>query len=128
MIKRLIDLVDLVDSIQSLNQLYEIEEREKWRPGTTCVIGDSILSNLDEKRLGRNSMVKVRYHTGGTVGDMYHHVKPILRCPTYIILHCGTNNATYQSAQIVLNNILNLKHFIEVNLPSCTVIISTAES
>ena len=57
---------------------------------------------------------------------MYHHVKPILkRCPTYILLHCGTNNATYQNAQIFLDSILNLKHFIETNLPSCTVVIST---
>lgn len=101
-------------------------EIPKWKHGTVCILGDSILCNLDEKRLGRDSNVKVRCYPGGTVEDLFDHVKPILkRSPTFIILHIGTNNATNQNSRTIMNNILKLKLFIETNLPSCTVIIST---
>ena len=85
-----------------------------------------LLCNLDEKRLGRDSKVKVRCFPGGTVEDMFDHVKPILkRSPTYIILHIGSNNAPNQDPRTIMDNILKLKLFIETKLPSCTVIVST---
>ena len=42
-----------------INQQYGINDRQKWCPGTVCVIGDSILSYLDMKRLDRNFIVKL---------------------------------------------------------------------
>ena len=124
------ELNSLDSQINDVNDDTEYEQSDgnvkKWCQGTVCILGDSILCNLDEKRLGRNSMVKVRYHRGGTVEDMFYHVKPILqRAPTYIILHVGTNNSPFQDSRTILNNILKLKHLIESELPSCTVIVST---
>ena len=95
-----------------------------WPYGTVCILGDSILCNIDEKRLGRN--VKVRFHRGGTVDDMFDHVKPILkRKPTFLIIHAGSNNSTYDNEKTILIKLFNLKKMIEDQLPTCTVIFST---
>ena len=95
-----------------------------WPAGTTCIIGDSMLNNLDEKKLGRN--VKVRCYRGGVVDDMFDLANVVIRRkPTNLIIHVGTNNSISQNASTIANNVIRLKHYIETKLKSCTVIISS---
>ena len=48
-----------------------------WPDRTVCILGDSMLSDLGERRLGRNNNVTVRFHRGGNLEDMFDHVKAV---------------------------------------------------
>ena len=69
-----------------------------------CILGDSILSKLDERRLGRNNEVKVRFHRGGNLKD----------------LHVGTNNAPNHDPMTIVNCLIRLKRYIEAHLETCS--------
>ena len=99
----------------------------KWPPKTTLIVGDSIIRDIDERRLsgkGRN-IVKVRVFLGASVDDMNDHIKPLLKKhPENIILHIGTNSCSFEKSQITLDKILSLKHNIKKVLPNCNLVIS----
>ena len=97
----------------------------QWKPHTTLIVGDSMLSGINEFRLSTKRNVKVRSFPGALIDDMYDYVKPLLKKrPDRIILHIGTNNCLNEPSRQILDKILKLKSFIELNLPSCKVIIS----
>ena len=104
----------------------------QWKNGTTLVIGDSLLNNIDERLLDKNGMVKVRCFSGSTVYDLKNfYMVPLLRKrPTKVIAHIGTNDASKatSSADSILNAILDLKKRIEELVPECEVIVSTPVS
>ena len=57
---------------------------------------------------------------------MRDYIKPLLKKhPKNIILHIGTNDTIIKSSRIIFNEILSLKSYIEKDLPSCNVIISS---
>ena len=57
------------------------------------IVGDSILKNLQGRKLSRSSKVKVSSFPGCTTMDMRDHIKPILRRnPDAIVMHVGTNS------------------------------------
>ena len=63
---------------------------------------------------------------GSMISDMYDLFKPILeRNPDYIILHIGTNNASKNTANELLDKILALKSLVASNSQNFKVIIST---
>ena len=65
----------------------------KWPKKTLLIASDSIMNDIDEKRLSRNWNVKVRCFSGATVDHMKDYLKPLLKKePDNIILHVGTNN------------------------------------
>ena len=100
-------------------------EPHLWQPNTTLIAGDSIISGLMEKRMSTNEHpVKVRPFPGARIEDFHDYLVPLLKKkPTFIIIHCGTNNIAQEPEEIV-NGLLNLKSFIEYTLPAATVIIS----
>ena len=65
------------------------EKFQKWSRNTTLIVGDSMLSGIDEKRISkRDRKVKVKNFPGATIDDMYDYIKPLLKkCPGNIILH-----------------------------------------
>ena len=72
--------------------------------------------------------VKVRSFPGSSIADMYSYLQPLLtKEPTYILLHVSTNDVNNKNinSDIILNNILQLKHYIETKLPNATVYISS---
>ena len=101
-------------------------DKHLWPKGTICIRGDSMLQGLDEHRLGRNkNNVKVRCFPGAQIDDMYSYCKPIiLKQPSYIILHVGTNDSNDFTSRKLIEKIVNLKVFIESELPTCKIIIS----
>ena len=85
------------------------------------------MNNVEEKRLSKRINVKVRAFSGSTISDMYSYIAPLLKKhPDNVLLHVGTNDVmrNINSDQIV-DDLLQLKHEIELEQPHCNVIIST---
>ena len=102
------------------------EHIHKWPKNTILVASDSMLSNLDERRLSKNKFnVKVRSFSGSTVSDMYFYSYPLLRKqPDYVILHVGTNDCVGHTSDQVLRDLLALRQNIETVISGVKVILS----
>ena len=100
--------------------------KHAWSAGTCLIVGDSMLTGIDEKRLSRNNqVVKVRDFRGATSDDLKHHLAPLLKKkPEHIILHTGTNDAVSKTSRQILDELLQLKQYIINTLPTCRVIVS----
>ena len=86
-----------------------INDDNLWPERTLCIMGDSIINGLDERCLERNGIkVKVRCFPGASISDMHDYCKTK---PSYIILQVGTRE--------ILDKLLNIKSFIESELPTC---------
>ena len=83
--------------------------KHAWPTGTCLIVGDSILTGIDEKRLSRNKqVVKVRNFRGATIGDLKHHLVPLLKKkPEHIMLHTGTNDAVSKIPDRFLTSYFN---------------------
>ena len=120
------------NKIFDTNYHYHNEDKrhpgEAWPPKTVLVVGDSMLNQLDEVRLSEatDTNVKVRSFGGVNVTTLKEEkIIPLLhKKPEAVILHVGTNDATYKPSDNILNELLQLKHFIEDQLKGCKVIFS----
>ena len=58
-------------------------------------MGDSMLHGIDERRMSKNGLVKVRCFPGSTVADLKNfYMQPLLsKKPSHVIMHIGTNDA-----------------------------------
>ena len=57
---------------------------------------------------------------------MYDYLKPLLKKkPAHVILHIGSNDSPFKPAEKIVDEILNLKIYIEKVLPSSNVYISS---
>ena len=91
------------------------------------MVGVSILTGIDEKRLSRNNnqVVKVRDFRGATIDDLKHHLAPLLqKKPEHIILHIGTNDVVSKTSRQILDELLQLKQYIINTLPTYRMIVS----
>ena len=101
------------------------EIKHTWPADTCVIVGDSIITGIDEKRLSKDLLVKVHDFRGATLADINHHVIPILKKkPDVIILHVGTNDSVSRILCEILNDLLQLKSVITKTLPNCQVILS----
>ena len=101
------------------------EEVYKWPNNTVLIAGDSILNGIEESRLKKNYPVKVRTYPGTTINDMYDYLTPLLKKePSYIFLHCGSNNSTKEDSNTIMDKLLLLKlHIINI-LPKVIIYLS----
>ena len=86
-----------------------------------------MLLGLDEKKLSSKKWkVKVRPFSGAKIEDLHHYCLPLLKKnPRHIIIHVGTNDIKESlDANKALDNILQLKNFLEKKLPNARVVIS----
>ena len=98
---------------------------DPWRRYTTLIIGDSILSGVDESKLSRY-FAKVRSFSGARIDDIYDYIKPLLaKKPTNVILHVGTNDSNVKTADEMFGELMHLREFIQNSLPDCTIYLST---
>ena len=104
----------------------KVEDKSKWRKNTTLIVGDSMISGIDQQRLSvKGRIVKVRSFPGATINDMYDYIRPLLKkAPDNVILHVGTNDTPNNTSRAILDNLLSLKSFIEKTLPQSKVCIS----
>ena len=91
-----------------------------WRKGTCAIVGDSVLNGIDERRISKTHLVKVRFFLGARIKHMYHYIIPILeKKPEHLILHVGKIDAADFSHQQIVNDLLALKQFIKGKLQNC---------
>ena len=121
------------ERVNHFNTNYHYNEREKifpnevWPPNTILILGDSMVNQMDEDRLSASTKknVKVRSFGGLNTVSIYPKLEPLLKKkPSKIILHIGTNQATDNTSDIIFNNLLDLKKYIESHLDGVTVILS----
>ena len=82
--------------------------KHAW-PAVTClIVGDPILTEIDEKRLSRNNqVVKVREFRCTAIDDLKHHPVTLLRKKRkHITLHTGTNDAVSKMSRQILDELL----------------------
>ena len=97
-------------------------DAEEWKPGTSLIVGDSMIAGLREGKLSRNRKVKVRFFPGAKMTDFYL----LKNKPDNIILHFGTNDVPYKNEdELYLMNYKSIKYFIKRRHPSCKVYISS---
>ena len=102
----------------------EQHEKKPWPTGTTLILGDSMISGVNERGL-TNYNGKVSCQPGATIQDMYDYSKPLLKKkPDNIIIHVSTNDAPFKPADKIVYELINLRSHIEQSLPSCKVFIS----
>ena len=115
------------DAMKDIEARIPVEQNvHKWPKDTILIASDSMFNGLDEGRLRNNGKnVKLRCFRGSTVLDMYHYLYPLLqKCPTYLILHVGTNDCVVRTSSQVRDDILALKRHIENKVPGIKVILS----
>ena len=96
----------LVQSDKGIKNIsLENETHHKWSKNIMLIVGDSIVSGIEENRISRQwRKVKVKSFTAARIEDMYDYLKPLLKeCPKNIILHIGTNNTINEASRIVLD-------------------------
>ena len=100
--------------------------KHAWPAGNCLIVGDSILTGIDEKLLSRNNqVVKVRDFRGVTIDDLRHHLISLLeKKPKHIILHIGTNDPVSKKSRQIIDELLQLKQYSINTLPTCRVIVS----
>ena len=123
--------VSIVDGVSSEKAKPPLatQELHTWKMGTVLIMGDSMLHGIDERRMSKNGLVKVRCFPGSTVADLKNfYMQPLLsKKPSHVIMHIGTNDAANKdsTADIILNSLLDIKKEIEATLPNVTVTVST---
>ena len=90
------------------------EKQQKER--TTLLIGDSMISRIPGKDLGKavGHRVIVKPFSGATTMAMNHYLKPNLEySPNEVILHIGTNDLKTREPKAVAESIVDLARQIE---------------
>ena len=108
-----------------MEMISEEKKIHKWPKNTILIATDSIFNQIEEKRLSKQYNVKVRAFNGASINDMYWYIHPLLeKEPDYVLLHVGSNDCTTSNADIILDELLELKEHIQYTLPNSTVILS----
>ncbi|PFX20940.1 hypothetical protein AWC38_SpisGene14594 [Stylophora pistillata] len=108
-------MADHSDSlVQNPGKESEPEKQPKER--TTLLIGDSMISRIPGKDLGKavGHRVIVKPFSGATTMAMNHYLKPNLESsPNEVILHIGTNDLKTREPKAVAESIVDLARQIE---------------
>ena len=88
--------------------------KHSWPKGTCVVIGDSMVTGIDEHKMSSKRLIKVRSFPGAaTCSHMYYYLVPILkRKLKHVILHVGTNGVAHYEGTEIVDKLLELKSFI----------------
>ena len=85
-----------------------------------------ILYHLKSEILSKTRKIKVRSFPRAAVKDFSHFIKPLLKNnPTYVILHCGTNNLRSDTPEQIEEKLKKIETEIKNICPSTKVIISS---
>ena len=86
-----------------------------------------MVNGIDEKRLSKkHGNVKVFHFSGARIEDINQYIIPIIKKqPDYLILHVGTNDATTNTSENILDDLLIIKSNISKQLAtSCRIVLS----
>ncbi|CAB3995139.1 Scavenger receptor cysteine-rich type 1 M130 [Paramuricea clavata] len=117
-----------INEVSNVNKNTTSSPKSSQSPSkkVTVVAGDSILKHVEGWRLSNTSNhVVVKSFSGPTTSDMEDYLRPVLRKePNKIVLHIGTNDINYQTAQTVAEGVLNLGIQITQDSPTTDILIS----
>lgn len=118
-------IVETIEAVKKSNFNGECKINSKSERNLVYILSDSMLNQINEKKLYDKYEVKVMCHGGCTIECIYSHIPEVIkRNPKYLVLHIGTNNSKEMTSDEVLCQLTKLKKFIEMVLPNTTVIIS----
>ena len=107
------------------NSKNESQDPGVWRKNTVLVVGDSMVSNINEKTLSRKYHMKVRSFPGANTRDLQDYVKPLIRKkPDKIIIVIGTNDIERKPVKEILRSMKLVMDMILEKLPDCHIVIS----
>ena len=99
-------------------------KKQPLNKSKVIVAGDSIVKHVDQKKMSRNNMVRVRSFPGAKIEDMHHYVTPLLwEEPSTLIIHSGVNNLTSEEPMITKDKLIDLKKRMEELHPNTNVIL-----
>ena len=92
---------------------------------TVLVVGDSMLNGIEESKLSNTHHIRIQPIPGGKIEDIQQNLKDLLHEDLEtVIIHAGTNNATTDTPQMIVDKLITLKQNIEGSLPKYRNIIS----
>ena len=95
---------------------------KKIKKKTVLVVGDSMANGIEESKLSKTRDIRVQPIPGGKIQQ---NLKDLLHEDLEtVIIHAGTNNATTDTPQMIVDKLITLKQSIEGSLPKYRVIIS----
>ena len=98
---------------------------KKIKKKTVLVVGDSMVNGIEESKLSNTCHIRVQPIPGGKIEDIQQNLKDLLHEDLEtVIIHAGTNNATTDTPQMIVDKLITLKRNIERSLPKSHIIIS----
>ena len=92
---------------------------ELWPPNTVLIIGDSMLNQMDEKRLCVSTKKTVKV----SINEIHPKLDSLLKKkPSNIIVHVGTNDSVNKTSATILDDLLKLKLCIEQKVLVCVIL------
>ena len=99
-------------------------KKKEWKPNTILIAGDSTLNGIQENRMSKSGLFKVRAFPGARVNDLYNYLEPLLeKHPSKIIIQAGTNDVVDKSSKEIVDDLINLRNYLLRRIPTCTVIL-----
>ena len=121
------------ENIETQNETSDIQQTNdhrkpwEWKKDIVLIVGDSMISNIDENTLSRRYQTKVRSFQGSTIKDLHDYIKPLLKKkPDKIVLVIGTNEMVNEKLLDILKSLKSLIDQILEALPDCDVVVSEA--
>ena len=99
-----------------LNDEDKLNPDAKWPDNTILITGDSMINQLDENRLSKstNRNIKIRSFHGADFDKMYTNIEPLLKkMPSKVIIHVGTSDAVTKLSEVIIDDFMKFKQFIE---------------
>ena len=100
----------MLDVNCTINEAYRKEIKHTWPADICVIVGDSIFTGIDEKRLGKYLLVKVHDFRCATLADINRDIILMLKKkPDVIIVHVGTNDSVSEKSHEILDDLLQIK-------------------
>ena len=89
------------------------------------IVGDSMVNGVEGSKLSKTHHIRVQPIPGSKAEDIQQNLKDILHEDLEtLIFHAGTNNATTNTPQMIVDKLITLKRNIEGSLLKGRVIVS----
>ena len=89
------------------------------------IVGDSMVNGVEGSKLSKTHHIRVQPIPGGKAEDIQQNLKDVLHEDLEtLIFHAGTNNATTNTPQMIVDKLITLKRNIEGSLLKGRVIVS----
>ena len=117
--------IETPNEASDTQQTNELRKPWEWKKDTVLIVGDSMISNINENTLSRRYQTKVRSFQRSTIKDLHDYIKPLLKKkPDKIVLVIGTNDMVNEKLPDILKSLKSLVDQILEALPECDVVVS----